>query len=182
MLTREFLTHVQVDQSERSRTLFGAPADDNGYNLWVTEIDGSNPRTLRLRASTGHFAWLGKTGKLISTVNSPFGSIATITEGDDEPELVALGGHFWHAVGSVDGRWIISDTNWPDVGLILFNAETKLSAPLCASNSANGHPQWTHPHPIFSPDGEYVVFNSDMTGMGQVYAARVPDELREQIS
>jgi hypothetical protein len=36
-------------------------------------------------------------------------------------------------------------------------------------------PQWTHPHPSFSPDERMVVFASDRTGSTQVYAAEIPD-------
>jgi len=35
---------------------------------------------------------------------------------------------------------------------------------------------------MFSPDGRYVVYNSDRTGIGQVYAVEVPEELRDQLS
>ena len=35
-------------------------------------------------------------------------------------------------------------------------------------------PQWTHPHPSFSPDERIVVFTSDRTGHPQVYAAEIP--------
>ena len=36
-------------------------------------------------------------------------------------------------------------------------------------------PQWTHPHPSFSPDERHVVFASDRTGTTQVYVAAIPD-------
>lgn len=36
-------------------------------------------------------------------------------------------------------------------------------------------PQWTHPHPSFSPDERSVVFASDRTGSTQVYVAAIPD-------
>jgi len=36
-------------------------------------------------------------------------------------------------------------------------------------------PQWTHPHPSFSPDERHVVFASDRTGSTQVYVAAIPD-------
>lgn len=35
-------------------------------------------------------------------------------------------------------------------------------------------PQWTHPHPSFSPDERHVVFASDRTGTTQVYVAAIP--------
>jgi len=41
-----------------------------------------------------------------------------------------------------------------------------------ATDSVYG-PQWTHPHPSFSPDESKVVFTSDRTGHPQVYVAEV---------
>jgi Tol biopolymer transport system component len=35
-------------------------------------------------------------------------------------------------------------------------------------------PQWTHPHPSFSPDEKMVVYTSDVSGHSQVYAAVIP--------
>ena len=32
-------------------------------------------------------------------------------------------------------------------------------------------PQWTHPHPSFSPSERWVVYASDVSGRPQVYAA-----------
>ena len=38
-------------------------------------------------------------------------------------------------------------------------------------------PQWSHPHPSWSPDERHVVFTSDRTGNPQVYVAEVPEAL-----
>lgn len=35
-------------------------------------------------------------------------------------------------------------------------------------------PQWTHPHPSFSPSERWVVYTSDVTGHPQVYAVEIP--------
>jgi len=37
-------------------------------------------------------------------------------------------------------------------------------------------PQWTHPHPSFSPDEKRIAFASDRTGHTQVYVAEIPPE------
>jgi hypothetical protein len=37
-------------------------------------------------------------------------------------------------------------------------------------------PQWTHPHPSFSPDDRLVSFTSDATGSPQVYVVEIPEE------
>jgi hypothetical protein len=34
-------------------------------------------------------------------------------------------------------------------------------------------PQWTHPHPSFSPDESLAAFASDRTGIAQVYVAEI---------
>jgi len=36
-------------------------------------------------------------------------------------------------------------------------------------------PQWTHPHPAFSPAEDWIFFTSDQTGHPQVYAFRLAD-------
>jgi WD40 repeat protein len=41
------------------------------------------------------------------------------------------------------------------------------------TESAYG-PQWTHPHPSFSPDDRWVSFTSDASGTPQVYVVQVP--------
>ena len=46
-----------------------------------------------------------------------------------------------------------------------------------ATDSVYG-PQWTHPHPSFSPDETMVAFASDRSGHTQVYVAEIPEELR----
>lgn len=43
-------------------------------------------------------------------------------------------------------------------------------------------PQWTHPHPSWSPDETRVVYTSDRTGHAQVYVAEVPPGLREALA
>ncbi len=45
-----------------------------------------------------------------------------------------------------------------------------------ATDSVYG-PQWTHPHPAFSPDERHVTFASDRTGHTQVYVAELPESL-----
>jgi len=37
-------------------------------------------------------------------------------------------------------------------------------------------PQWTHPHPSFSPDEEMVVYTSDISGSAQLYVAAIPPQ------
>jgi len=51
----------------------------------------------------------------------------------------------------------------------------KRCLPLCDSRASCGRPQYTHTHPYITPDNRHVIFNSDQTGICQVYAAVIPD-------
>lgn len=105
----------------------------------------------------------------------------------------------WHAAPDNSGKWMVADTNFPDIGIILFRADMEHS-PYCtvcisASSNLGAHwagpfpyddgpitvyaPQHTHPHPRFSPDGNYVVYTSDKTGTAQVYEADIRDIKRK---
>lgn len=99
-----------------------------------------------------------------------------------------------------DGRFMVADTNYPDLGLQLFDPGDVHSGPrpLCESRATNegahwgvGHcpyddgpvqvyaPQHTHPHPNFAPDGTCVVFTSDRTGQAQIYEVEIPASLAQ---
>ena len=89
---------------------------------------------------------------------------------------------------------MISDTKNPDIGLQIFDITDGIAEPrlLCQSNATNvgdhwniGHcpyddgpievyaPQHTHPHPSYSPDGERLLFTSDMSGHAQILEAAI---------
>ncbi|MDP6125189.1 MAG: hypothetical protein QGH20_05475 [Candidatus Latescibacteria bacterium] len=91
------------------------------------------------------------------------------------------GPYFWHSSASIDGEWIIADTNWPNEGLVLVCVKTRRFKTLLDPQTSAGHPQWTHPHPFLSPDRRFVAFGSDWTGVAQVYTAGVPAELYEEL-
>ena len=55
--------------------------------------------------------------------------------------------------------------------------EKALSWMEMATDSVYG-PQWTHPHPSFSPDEKLVAFASDRTGHTQVYVCEIPKRLQ----
>jgi oligogalacturonide lyase len=139
----------------------------------------------RLPEGEHHFAhayWMGKSGKYQSTLKWPGRGVQIQDPKKDEPELVATGPYFWHSGASMDGKWIIADTNFPDEGLWLINPATKKKERLCWSGSAQGHSQLTHPHPNLSNDGSLAVFASNATGITQVYVVTVPEDMRARLS
>lgn len=153
-----------------------------GKKTWLLlDYDGDEKGIYTSSYDFAHCTMLGQTERVQGCALPPDRALVTIGLGDEEPTTIAQGVYFWHSASSRDGEWIIADTNWPDEGLQLVHVPTGRYRPLCYPRSSQGHPQWTHPHPQFSPDGRHVVFNSDRTGICQIYIAAVPDELRERV-
>jgi hypothetical protein len=53
--------------------------------------------------------------------------------------------------------------------------------PFCDTGAGGGSPQYTHTHPYITPGNRHVIFNSDRTGIPQVYAAIVPPEFLAEL-
>lgn len=166
--------------------------------IWVARRDGSEQRLAYRRDEAArewivHETWRPGTREIVTT-RWPHGMIGI--EVDSGAVRQVCGFNAWHAAISRDGTRLVSDTTFPDRGLMLFDAGDGVGTPrpLCTSQASNvgAHwntdhcpyddgpvqvyaPQHTHPHPAFSPDGRRVVFTSDRTGHAQVYVAEVPD-------
>ncbi|WP_166355634.1 hypothetical protein [Phytoactinopolyspora limicola] len=111
------------------------------------------------------------------------------------PRLVVLGDRFWHCDISRDGQWIVADTQGPYDGassttdvhasssrgprsttghvsdVVLVDVQSGHTAHL-ARTWASRHPH--HPHPVFSPDGQAVLYNHTDRATGDVSIASVP--------
>lgn len=154
----------------------------NGSKTWLLlDYEGNEKGTYTSSYDFAHCTFLGMSERVQGCALPPDRALVHIGLGEERPTTIAQGVYFWHSASTLDGEWIISDTNWPDEGLQLVHGPTGRYRPLCYPRSSQGHPQWTHPHPQFSPDGRYVLFNADRTGVCQIYLAQVPDDLREQI-
>jgi len=160
--------------------------------LWVVRRDGSGHRLAHRRPAWSkqwlvHEVWNPARPELL-VVDWPHGMIGVDIGSGDTRKVCRF--NAWHAAPSRDGKSMVCDTNWPDRGLMLFNPQDGIGEPkrLCESAASNaGHhwqtdhcpyddgpvkvyaPQHTHPHPSFSPDGRYVVFTSDVTGVSHIY-------------
>ena len=104
-----------------------------------------------------------------------------LAENGQEPRKLCEGPYFWHSGASMDGEWIIADTNWPDQGLQLIHVPTGNFRTLCHPGASLDHIEYGHPHPSLSHDGRIAVFRSDRTNISQVYVALITDEFRESV-
>ena len=178
------ISHTQIEPSRGELIAYQLSRPGLRISYWWIPVDGgAQAQPFQLEQGTGHWMWVGDSGRLLSTFVHPRGAIATIGPQDREPTVVVEAPvYFWHAASSLDGVWAVSDTNWPDVGIQLVHLPSGRHDTLCLSGSNNGAWNGVHPHPSFSPDGSLVVFESDRTGVPQVYLVQVPPALKQRLS
>jgi len=160
-----------------------------------------------------HETFLGTTGNLVYTV---WPHELRMMDWQTRQHRTICEFNAWHISPNRDGSQVLCDTNHPDRGIFLINADSGNIRPVCQSGASGGGsqwktsryalaadfeaarkvseatpgkllswmeagtdtvygPQWTHPHPSFSPDERSIVFASDRTGTTQVYVAAIPD-------
>ena len=177
----------KVDENGHIVCLIG----DIGATFYLIDKDGGNLRRLAIGKPytvgvQGHQCWLGLTGRILSTLGTSqedaerVGNICTIAEGDARPTIIAKGHYFSHPNASRDGRFLVSDA-LPGGDIYVGSVKTGRILLLCRSLSSFGTPQYAHPHPAFSPDAKTVLFNSDRTGLAQIFCARLPEGLLESL-
>lgn len=183
LVTGERIGHVSCDPGNDVVSFFGIIKGN--YRLWVIDAAGGEPLARQPREFPmqrfAHCSWLGRTGRMQGCLLPPGRAIMSMAEGDSEPQTIAAGPYFWHSGASLDGEWIVADTNWPDEGLMLVHVPTRSFTFLCDSHSGNDDAPLSHPEPAISPDGSVVIYTSTRTGIAQVYIAFVPEEMREAL-
>ena len=167
--------------------------------LRVVNRDGSGDRLAYERRGNEwivHECWMPDRRELLSA-RWPHGVIGVDVDSGAVRTVCRF--NAWHPMIDRGGDRMVSDTTFPDRGLMLFDPNDGAGEPrlLCESGSNNVGPHWdtdhcpyddedfiqgkwkvrslqhTHPHPSFSPDGRLVVFTSDRTGHSQVYEVEV---------
>lgn len=183
--------HVQVCPVDPDLILYSS---DVNQRMWEVRIDGSAERALFVHDRSvwiTHETFLGHSDEVMF-VHWPY-ALRGIRAGEDEDRTIAPF-NAWHPSPRADGSLIVCDTTCPDIGLQLIEPKTGKRETLCFPGSSNGGsqwaktvpeddrktrpetygPQWSHPHPSFSPDGKRVIYTSDRTGVSQIYVVDVP--------
>lgn len=154
-----------------------------GATLYAISADGKTEHPLPVgtphtTAVTGHECWVGETNKILMTCQG--GKVYLAEPGDEKAQLIAAGPGFMHISASPDGKFYVVDSKGTG-RLFLGCIATKRVLPLCDTGTSNGSPQYTHTHPYITPGNARAIFNSDRTGIAQVYAARIPEQLLAEL-
>ena len=190
ILQRDSIAHLQFCPDDANLLYYAGPLTDR---VWVIHRDGSGNRRLYARNAKKnewitHETWIPRTREL-AFVDWPRGVRCINVDTGAERQVTTI--NAWHAISNPAGTCMVADTNFPDIGIQIFDPRDGIGEPqtLCYPNAsaigehwngpfpyANGPiqvyaPQHTHPHPSFSPDGQHIVFTSDRSGYAQIYEA-----------
>lgn len=186
ILRRDTVAHLQFCPDDNNLLFYAGPLTDR---VWVIHRDGSGDRRVYQRAPgewITHETWIPGTREL-AIVDWPHGVRAIQIDTGAQRQVCTF--NAWHPVCDRTGTRMVADTNFPDIGIQLFDPCDGVGSPttLCypQSSSIGDHwagpfpydhgpirvnaPQHTHPHPSFSPDGRYILYTSDRTGYAQLY-------------
>jgi oligogalacturonide lyase len=194
VLRRDTVSHMQFCPDDPNLLFYAGPLTDR---VWAISRDGTDNRRLHQRKPgewITHESWIPGTREL-AFVDWPRGIRCVQVDTGKERRVTSF--NAWHAICNRAGTLMVADTNYPDIGVQIFDPRDGVGEPvtLCYPEAssigehwegpfpyANGPikvyaPQHTHPHPSFSPDGKYVAFTSDRSGYAQVYEAELPADL-----
>ena len=173
--------HVTTNPSGRFISWVTERTQATREGTWrVMRTDGTDEHAWPAQRWT-HNSWVGDSDRMQGGLLPPDRALSWAHPHDSEHQIIATGAYFVHSSATPDAEWIVSDTNWPNIGLQLVHVPSGRWDTLCLDQSSFGHPQYTHPYPDISPDGRRVLYNSDRTGVPQVYIVTVPDWLRDEL-
>lgn len=155
-----------------------------GATLYVLSVPDGKRTTLQIGKPhttpiTGHEAWIGKTGEMLATLVAKDayapgkGNLVAVKPGEPA-RRVARGYKFNHLGVSRCGRYFCCDDWRDDYKIVIGSIKTGKTAEVCASKTKPSRGQNSHPHAYLTPDLAWVIFNSNRSGMAQIYAARLP--------
>lgn len=160
---------------------------DQGATLFVIDAEGGKYRQVPVGPpysdwpATGHECWVAATGRVAYTESRPAeaaaetGNFMAALPGEPQPTPLAPGYRLNHISVSADGRYFVGDaTNLDGVPLVVGSMRTGRSAIVCFSETTPGSPQWIHTHPYITPDNRALIFNSDRSGVPQIYRLELP--------
>lgn len=136
--------------------------------LCAIRRDGSHVRTVAA-FNAWHACADRSGGKIIADTNHPDIGLQLVNAKTGDRETLC-----WPGATNRGTQWLHAEPARGagiDTSIIRGDRPELDRAPRPGDPASVYGPQWSHPHPSFSPDGRGVVFTSDRDGWSQVYVA-----------
>jgi oligogalacturonide lyase len=138
------------------------------FTVWPYALRRLDWTTREIREIASFNAWHitpNRAGTaILCDTNHPDEGIFMVDAASGERRLICLSQSSNQGTQWKQSRYALKE----DFEAARSGAKQNLSWMETASDSVYG-PQWTHPHPSFSPDESLIAFASDRTGIAQVY-------------
>ena len=139
--------------------------------------------------TTGHEVWIGHTDHALVTVGKLHsdgkrrGTLLEVSHDWPTARVVSEASERWNHISvSRCGRYFITDCyDHVTTPIIIGSIASGKWRVLCEPRTTGGGGQYSHLHPYMTSDNRWVVFNSDRTGVPQVYIAEVPADLLKEL-
>ncbi|HKQ04466.1 MAG TPA: translocation protein TolB [Blastocatellia bacterium] len=157
-----------------------AISNDGSMEIYVSNLDGSNPRRLTRTAKGINISprWNPKTGREIAYISSRGGSPQVYVmdaSGANQRPLISRGGHADSPSWSPDGRYI-AFTYGGAGSFQIFIADVASGQLLqLTSQGRNESPTW-------APDSRHLAYQSNRTGRWEVWQMHVDGSNQRQVS
>ena len=158
---------------------FLGTSGDLVFTVWPKALKRMNLETREIRTIVDFNAWHitpNRAGtKVLCDTNHPDVGLQMIDVASGDHRTICLsessnGGTQWKK-----SRYAVAE-DWV-AARAASDKDKALSWMEMAADSVYG-PQWSHPHPSFSPDESMVAFASDRSGHAQVYVVEIPEAVR----
>jgi hypothetical protein len=149
------------------------------FTVWPKALKRMDWQTRRITTIAEFNAWHispNRTGtKVLCDTNHPDLGLQLVDVATGERRAICLSKSSSQGSQWLRSRYALAE-DW-EAAKSAAEKSKALSWMEMATDSVYG-PQWTHPHPSFSPDETMVAFASDRSGHTQVYVAVIPEALR----
>lgn len=170
------------------------PTESSAIRLFSLTSSGSGRHDFPIgkdgiASTTGHECWAGDSESILSTLVSPYddgrarGNVVELRKKWPRPRVVFQSELIWnHISASRCGRYFVVDSyDEEEIPLVLGSVRSGKTRTLCDALTSGGGAQYSHAHPYITSDNRWVVFNSDRTGLPQVYLASIPEGFLESL-
>ncbi|HET9533143.1 MAG TPA: hypothetical protein VFQ92_22495 [Blastocatellia bacterium] len=157
-----------------------AISGDGSMEIYVSNLDGSNPRRLTRTAKAVNISprWNPRTGREIAFISDRGGSPQVYVmdaSGANQRLLISRGGHADSPSWSPDGRYL-AFTYGGAGSFQIFVADVASGQLLqVTSQGRNESPSW-------SPDGRHLAFQSNRTGRWEIWQMHIDGSGQRQVS